>query len=41
VVENFKITTEEKCVQIAQYAFEFAKKHGRKKITAVHKANIM
>ena len=27
--------------KIAKYAFDFAVKHGRKKVTAVHKANIM
>jgi isocitrate dehydrogenase (NAD+) len=26
---------------VAQYAFEFARREGRKKVTAVHKANIM
>ncbi|KXJ19304.1 isocitrate dehydrogenase [NAD] subunit gamma, mitochondrial [Exaiptasia diaphana] len=41
VVETFKITTEEKCMQIAEYAFRYAERHGRKKVTAVHKANIM
>lgn len=41
VVETFKITTEEKCMQIADFAFKYAEKHGRKKVTAVHKANIM
>ena len=29
------------CERIVTYAFEYAKKHGRKKVTAVHKANIM
>lgn len=41
VIESFKIMTEEKCTLIAKYAFDFAVKHGRKKVTAVHKANIM
>ena len=41
VIESFKIMTEEKCTKIAKYAFDFAVKHGRKKVTAVHKANIM
>lgn len=41
VVESFKIMTEEKCTLIAKYAFDFAVRHGRKKVTAVHKANIM
>jgi len=41
VVECMKITTREKCNRIAKFAFDYAVKHGRKKVTAVHKANIM
>lgn len=41
VIESFKVMTEEKCTKVAKYAFDFAVKHGRKKVTAVHKANIM
>ena len=41
VVESMKIITRHKSMRIAKYAFEFAEKHGRKKVTAVHKANIM
>src|SRR5438093_1987998 len=41
VVESLKITTEKACTRIAVFAFEYARKHGRKKVTAVHKANIM
>src|SRR5947209_7090866 len=41
VVESLKIMTDKACTRIAIFAFEFAKKYGRKKITAVHKANIM
>src|SRR2546423_7088055 len=41
VVESLKITTEKACTRISIFAFEFAKKYGRKKVTAVHKANIM
>src|SRR5215467_4540104 len=41
VVESLKIMTEKASTRIAIFAFEFAKKYGRKKITAVHKANIM
>jgi len=41
VVESLKIITEKASTRIAQYAFEFAKDNGRKKVTAVHKANIM
>jgi isocitrate dehydrogenase (NAD+) len=41
VVESLKIITERKSTRIAKYAFDFALRHGRKKVTAVHKANIM
>src|SRR6267378_5855290 len=39
VVESLKIITEKASTRIAVFAFEFAMKYGRKKITAVHKAN--
>jgi len=41
VVESLKIITEKASTRIAQFAFEYARKHGRKRITAIHKANIM
>ncbi len=41
VVESIKIITEKASTRIARYAFEFARANGRKKVTAVHKANIM
>lgn len=41
VVESIKIITEKASTRIAQYSFEFARANGRKKVTAVHKANIM
>jgi isocitrate dehydrogenase (NAD+) len=41
VVESIKIITEKASTRISRYAFEFARKNGRKKVTAVHKANIM
>src|SRR5438128_3387387 len=41
VVESLKIMTDKASTRIAVFAFEFARKYGRKKITAVHKANIM
>jgi isocitrate dehydrogenase (NAD+) len=41
VVESLKIITEKASSRIARYAFEHARKHGRKKIHAIHKANIM
>jgi isocitrate dehydrogenase (NAD+) len=41
VVESLKVITEVACLRIARYAFEYAVNHNRKKVTAVHKANIM
>jgi len=41
VVESLKIITEKASTRIAHFAFQHAKKHGRKKVTAIHKANIM
>lgn len=41
VVESLKIITRVASTRIARYAFDHAEKHGRKRITAVHKANIM
>ena len=41
VVESLKIITEHASTRIARFAFEHARKHRRKRITAVHKANIM
>jgi isocitrate dehydrogenase (NAD+) len=41
VVESLKIITERASTRIARYAFEYARSHGRKKIHAIHKANIM
>jgi isocitrate dehydrogenase (NAD+) len=41
VVESLKIITEFASTRIARYAFEYARRHGRKRITAIHKANIM
>ena len=41
VVESLKIMTEKASTRIAKFAFDFARANGRKKIAAVHKANIM
>ncbi|KAM7539457.1 hypothetical protein Aperf_G00000049879 [Anoplocephala perfoliata] len=41
VVESMKITTREKSAKIAHFAFNYAIQNGRKRVTAVHKANIM
>lgn len=41
VVESIKIITEKASTRIARFAFEYAVREGRKKVTAIHKANIM
>jgi isocitrate dehydrogenase (NAD+) len=41
VVESLKIITERASTRIARFAFEYAKRNSRKKIHAIHKANIM
>ena len=38
---GIKLITKEASERIARFAFEYAKKHHREKVTAVHKANIM
>ena len=41
IVESLKVTTRQNSARIARFAFQHAIQHGRKKVTAVHKANIM
>jgi isocitrate dehydrogenase (NAD+) len=41
VVESLKIITEKASTRIAHFAFRYAREHKRKRITAIHKANIM
>lgn len=41
VTESIKIVTEKACTRIARFAFDYAAKRGRKKVSAIHKANIM
>jgi isocitrate dehydrogenase (NAD+) len=41
VVESIKIITEKASTRIARFAFEYARKNNRRKIHAIHKANIM
>jgi isocitrate dehydrogenase (NAD+) len=41
VMESLKIITEKASTRIAQFAFDYARAHQRKKVTAIHKANIM
>ncbi len=41
IVESIKVITEKASTRIARFAFETAKKLGRKRVSAIHKANIM
>lgn len=41
VVECLKVVTRDNSDRVARFAFDFAKRHGRKKVTTIHKANIM
>jgi isocitrate dehydrogenase (NAD+) len=41
VVESLKIITERASTRIAEFAFEYARRRGRRRVTAIHKANIM
>ncbi len=41
IVESLKVVTERACLRISKYAFSYAEDQGRKRVTAVHKANIM
>jgi isocitrate dehydrogenase (NAD+) len=41
VVESLKIITQHASERIATFAFEYARRHGRARVTAIHKANIM
>jgi isocitrate dehydrogenase (NAD+) len=41
VAQAMSVMTRDGCLRVCRYAFEFARKHGRKKVTIVHKANIL
>jgi isocitrate dehydrogenase (NAD+) len=41
VCTSLKVITEKGSTRVAKFAFEYAAKHGRKKVHAIHKANIM
>ena len=41
VVESLKIITAKASTRISEFAFQYARTHRRKKVTAIHKANIM
>jgi len=41
VIESLKVITEKASLRVAQFAFDYARSHGRKRVTTVHKANIL
>lgn len=41
MVESLKIITRQASLRVAEYAFHYAKAHGRERVSAIHKANIM
>ncbi|MFT7582556.1 MAG: isocitrate dehydrogenase (NAD+), partial [Myxococcota bacterium] len=41
VVQSIKVTTKAACERVVRFAFEYAREHDRKKVTLIHKANIM
>ncbi|MGM0578711.1 MAG: isocitrate/isopropylmalate dehydrogenase family protein [Myxococcota bacterium] len=41
VIQGLKVTTRAACERIVRFAFEYARRHGRRTVTLVHKANIM
>lgn len=41
MVESLKIITRHASLRVAEYAFHYAKAHGRQRVSAIHKANIM
>jgi isocitrate dehydrogenase (NAD+) len=41
IAQSVKLITEKGCTRICEYAFDYAERMGRKRVTVVHKANIM
>jgi isocitrate dehydrogenase (NAD+) len=41
VITSLKVATRKACIRIAEFAFDYARRNGRKRVTAFHKANIM
>src|SRR5690606_19600560 len=39
VIESLKVITEKASLRVSRFAFDYARSHGRKRVTAVHKAN--
>src|SRR5207249_11749355 len=41
LAQAMSVMTRDGCRRVVRYAFDYAKRHGRKKVTVVHKANIL
>lgn len=41
MVESIKIITRQASLRVAEHAFQYATAHGRDRVSAIHKANIM
>lgn len=41
MVECLKVVTRDNSDRVARFAFDYAKRNGRKRVTVIHKANIM
>lgn len=41
IAQSIKLITERACTRISEYAFDYAERMGRKRVTVIHKANIM
>src|SRR5262245_44192003 len=41
IAQSIKLTTEKSSLRIAEYAFAYAKQHGRRRVSIAHKANIL
>lgn len=41
MVESMKVVTQSNSERVARWAFDYARRNGRKKVTTIHKANIM
>ena len=41
IANGVKLITRDASLRICRFAFDYARRHGRRKVTAVHKANIM
>lgn len=41
IAQSIKLMTQKSCTRICEYAFQYAERLGRKRVSVVHKANIM